>query len=116
MRLPFLHRRQERVARSGQLLVQHDVDVLALFPEPVHGQVVRHPVEPALQLIPRRPACVDHIQQPHKELTRQILGLLRISDQAVQVAIHRFGVLVIDRGQCLWVVCASLFKQFLVLR
>lgn len=77
----------------------------------VHGQVVRHAVEPTLQLFSWRAGRVERLQELDKDLARQVLGQLHISQVAIQIGIDRSCMPIIDLGQCPGIVLARLLEH-----
>ena len=77
----------------------------------VHGQVVRHAVEPTLQLFSWRARRVERLQELDKDFARQVLGQLHISQVAIQISIDRSCVPIIDLGQCPGIVLARLLEH-----
>ena len=55
--------------------VNHAAATLARrLAEPVHGQIVRYPIQPALQLLAGGPRCTERLQKLQKDFTRQVFG------------------------------------------
>ena len=72
---------------------------------------MRHAVEPTLKLFSRRTRRVERIQELDKDLARQVLGQLHISQVAVQIGIDRSCMPIIDLGQCPGIVLARLLEH-----